>query len=85
MRKIRPEGPFGGKTKLILDADGKSHKKTDFDSEYLQSLRKQEGKNEDGSKMQIDLDDEVSQDGKEVDRYVAKMKKHLATNLDTDV
>ncbi len=39
MRKIRPEGPYGGKTKLILDAEGKAHKKTEFDSDYLQTLR----------------------------------------------
>ena len=37
-------------------------KKTEYDSNYLDSLRKGDAKNKDGSKMQIHKDGDISDD-----------------------
>jgi len=45
LRKIRPDGPYQGKNKVIFDGEGvKVTPKSDFDSMYMSSLRNKEGK-----------------------------------------
>ena len=62
LRKIKLEGPYGGKNITRLDGEGKPMKKTEYDSNYLHSLRKGDAKNKDGSKMQIHKDGDISDD-----------------------
>mgnify|MGYP000946261806 CR=1 FL=1 len=59
MRKIKAEGPYAGKNKIRFDSSGNVIKKTEFDSDYMTALRKGEAKNSDGTKMQVELDQDV--------------------------
>ena len=61
IRKIRAEGPYGGKNIVRLDAEGKAIKKSEYDSSYLDTLRNSSNtpKNSDGTKMQIMKDEEL--------------------------
>mmetsp|Transcript_20264 Transcript_20264/g.25015 ORF Transcript_20264/g.25015 Transcript_20264/m.25015 type:complete len:158 (-) Transcript_20264:157-630(-) len=84
MRRIKFEGPYEGKNKVKLDAEGKTLKKTEFDSDYLQSLREGKGANADGTSMNIVRDKDVKAEVGQQDRHVERVKKDIAKNLAVD-
>ena len=80
LRKIRPEGPYQGKNKMVFDGEGaKVTPKSDFDSVYMNSIR-----DKDGGKMMIERDTEVKEEDDAQVTYMTTMKKRLAKNLAAD-
>lgn len=84
LRKIKPDGPYAGKNKVKLDSDGKALKQAEFDSDYLTALRKGSGLNADGSKMEVQRDNEVSRGDDLQAMHVATVKKQLAQTKELD-
>ena len=69
---------------MRFDADGNIKKKTEFDSDYLVALREGGALNEDGSKMKIERDGDVSDDSEAHEAHLTEIKKRLAKNLPSD-
>ena len=82
MRKIKTDGAYEGKNKIIFGADGKIIRGDDHDkSEYMSKLRKESEKG--GKTVGLVDEDDVS-DGDAQDTYIKRVKQNLQENLKED-
>ena len=75
LRKIRPEGPYAGKNKVMLDAEGKATTKTE--SDYMTALRQGDGWDQG---MVIEADADVSDDAGKREQHLSEVRKSMAKN-----
>ena len=87
MRKILAEGPYAGKNKFKLDAEGNIVKKTqDSGGDYMEDLRKSAAASKDpADNLKIQRDGELMHDdGFLRDEHTKAMRKRMAEKREID-